>query len=224
MDDEALLNEELHWSPGSNRRSRRPAGANAITAIGLVLTLVLWAITAALLTRFLEGPSGSGMIDPKSMVALLVFGIEMFVAGALAGRVWVAIGPGARGLLRPIAVLGPWPMLGIAFFVTVAVVSPFVAPFLPKKSEVVREGRNWYFARASSPDATYENALTQCRQNRGRVPSRDEIGLFDPPFPRENAVWIAKPEDADQPLELTTDGRFAPVPGESRRHVVCFRP
>ena len=82
MNDDALLNEELHWRSRPGHR-RRPAGANAITAIGLVVTLVLWGITSVALTPFLAGSPGSGVIDPRSIVVLIVFGVEMFVAAAL---------------------------------------------------------------------------------------------------------------------------------------------
>lgn len=221
-DDDALLNEELH-SSGRHGQRGRPPGANAITAIGIVVTLVLWAITAVLLSSFLAGSPGSGVIEPRSIAALIVFGIEAFVAVGIAGRVWVAIGPDARGLLRPIGVLGPWPMIGIAILLTLAVVSPFVAPFL--EPPAVTTGRNWYFARDAHQDATYENALQQCGQRGGRVPSRDDLDLFDPPFPRGTRVWIEKSAAQDPPLALEPDGQFVHLPGRTPyANVVCFRP
>ena len=129
-EEEALLQRELHWRSRPGDR-RRPAGGNAIIAIGIVFTLVMWAISGLALAAFLGGPSGSGVIDPKSLVALVVFGVELMVAGAAASRVWVAIGPGARTVLRPFAFLGPWPMLIIGAIAAVMVLSIVASPFVP---------------------------------------------------------------------------------------------
>jgi hypothetical protein len=227
MSDDALLDEELHWRSRPGHR-RRPAGANAITAIGIVITVVLWGITWVLLKPFLAGSPGSGVIDPKSIVVLIVFGVAMFVAAGLAGRLWVAIGPGARSVLRPIGVLGPWPMLGIAFFTVLFVVSMFAAPFLPKKPPAATSGRNWRFAKTVRLGVTYEEAVARCKATGERVPSRDDLARFDPPFPRQTTVWLEKPAGADLPIALTSDGQVAHMtaaPGRSpHAYVVCFRP
>jgi hypothetical protein len=120
MDDE-LLEEELgsSWT-----RRGRPAGANAIIALAVALTLVLWLATLVVMATLLQGPAGSGVVEPRSLGVLAVLGAEMFIGPALARRLWVAIGPGLRAALRPLGVLGPWPLLllfGFAALVLIVV-------------------------------------------------------------------------------------------------------
>lgn len=224
MDDDALLDQELHRSPRSEKRKRLP-GANAITAIGLVVTLVLWAITGAGLSTLGPRTSSSGVMDPMAVPAVLLFGGELFVAGAIARRVWLAIGPGARGILRPLGALGPWPMIGIVSFAALWTAAMLAAPFLPRKVETPSSGRNWRLAQTGGPGVTYENAVRQCREAGERVPSRGDLEHFDPPFPGGKRVWIEKPADPDVPLALGPDGRFVHLSGPSHRaDVLCFRP
>lgn len=225
-EDDALLQRELHWQSRPGDR-RRPPGSNAITAIGLVVTLVLWAITAVVLDRLLAGrPTGSGMIEPSAIIAIIVFGLEMLVAVVVAGRVWVAIGPGARSVLRPIAVLGPWPMLGIAFFAALYVVSFVAAPFLPRTPEPPTSGRNWRLM--DSDQVSYEQAIELCKQAGARVPSRDDLTAFDPPYAGGTSAWVERPADENYLLSLTPDGKIArPAPQRGqvwREYVICFRP
>jgi hypothetical protein len=224
-DDEALLQRELHWRSRPGDR-RRPAGSNAITAIGLVLTLVMWGVTTAVLRAVF---SGSPEINP-SAILFIAFAVEMFVAAVVAGRVWVAIGPGPRGLLRPFGVLGPFPMLIIGFFVFLAFASHIAAPFLPRTPRPVAKGRNWHFAKTAHYGATYAEALELCRQQPGeKVPSFDEIALFDPPFPRDRPVWLERTADMKPNSFLSPEGKISnyitrrpdqPV----HTFVVCFRP
>lgn len=229
FDDEALLERELHWQsrPGD---TRRPPGSNAITAIGIVVTLVLWAITGVVSAPFLAGPSGSGVIDPRAIVVIIVFGVEMLVAAAVAGRVWVAIGPRARRVLRPFGVLGPWPMLGIAFLVVLYVASFVAAPFLPKTPEPATSGRNWRLLDTGRGRVTYEEAVQLCEQTGERVPSGDDLAAFDPPFPGGTSAWIAGPAGEVVLLSLTREraiARHALQPGQRvapRDNVICFRP
>jgi hypothetical protein len=226
-----LLQRELHWRsmPGDRRR---PAGSNAITAIGLVITFVLWGITAVVLDRMQDdGPPGSGVIDPSAVVVFGLFGIELLIAAALSGRVWVAIGPRARGLIRPIAVLGPLPTLIIGFFVAVWIVSFVAAPFLPKPPAPVTSGRNWRLMESGRNGMTYDQAVALCEQTGERVPSRDDIAAFDPPFPGGTSAWIERPADENENVlfSLSPDGRIArevPWAGQppSRSNVICFRP
>ncbi len=227
MDDHALLQEELHWRSGPGH-SRRPAGTNAITAIGIVITLVLWGITGIVLTPLLSGPRGSGVIEPRSIVVIVVFGVEMLVAAAVSGRVWVAIGPGARGALRPFGVLGPLPMLVMAFFVVISSASFVLAPFMPRKAAPTTAGRNWRFVKTDRLGVTYEHAVQMCKEAGERVPSREDLALFDPPFPGLGLVWLEKPPDAKLPIVLDRDlkvGSFSARPGSSpHAYVVCFRP
>jgi hypothetical protein len=55
VDVTRVLNQEFHWSPRPGHR-RRPAGANAITAIGLVVTIVLWTVTGVAWQAYVSGP------------------------------------------------------------------------------------------------------------------------------------------------------------------------
>jgi hypothetical protein len=206
---------------------RRPPGSNAVTAIGIVLVLVQWGLTAVLAKPFLDGPSGSGMIDPKAFLVFIVCGVELLVAAIVAGRVWVAIGPSARSVLRPLGVLGPWPLLFITGFAALYVVALLAAPFLPKTPEPATSGRNWRFANTSRYGATYEQAVELCEKSGERVPRREDLAAFDPPFPGGTIVWLEKA--ADKNLMVVPDGQVAqgaPQPGQapSRYHVVCFRP
>jgi hypothetical protein len=226
-EDHTLLSRELDWRSRPGDR-RRPPGSNAITAVGIVLTLVQWAVTTLVLAPYLEGPPGSGVIAPRAIVAILVYGIEMLIAAAVATRVWVAIGPGARTALRPIAVLGPWPMLGIAFLLVLYVASFVAAPFLPKAPELATSGRNWRLVDTGRGGVTYEQAVELCGQAGERVPSRDDLAAFDPPFPGGTSAWIERPADEGVLLSLIPDGRIArqvPRSGQSsRENVICFRP
>jgi hypothetical protein len=223
VDDDALLHEEQHWRSMPGHR-RRPAGTNAITAIGIVIVILLWGITAIVFRPFLDRPSGNGI--PRALVTIVVCGIEALLATAIAGRLWVAIGPGARRALRPFGVLGPWPMLAIGFFATVSLASMVAGPFL-RSSRPVTSGRNWHFVTTDRLGATYEEALELCRRTGDRVPTREDLALFDPPFPRGTSVWLERPEGT-MPLSLTADGRFARLASRPsyapRDHVVCFRP
>jgi hypothetical protein len=63
--------------------------------------------------------------------------------------VWVAIGPQARSVIRPLGVLGPWPMLGIGLLAVLWMVSMVVAPFLPKPAT---GGTNWRLAKTDGPN------------------------------------------------------------------------
>jgi hypothetical protein len=223
MDDEALLNKELYWRSSPGNRTR-PAGSNAITAIGLVITLVLWGITAVVIERIPKEPSPSGMIEPRSLIVLVVFGVEMFVAAMIAGRVWVAIGPGARGILRPLGALGPWPMIGIMFFASVWVIALVVAPFMPDLTPP-SSGRNWRVVAPDRAGVPYEEAARLCDQPGERVPSREDVARFDPPFAAALRVWLEKPAGADLPFGREANGEFALFSGASHRaHAVCFRP
>lgn len=225
-DDDALLQRELHWRSRPNDR-RRPPGSNAITAIGIVITLLLWAITGVVLGRVLAGrPTGSGVIDPKSLVVLIVFGVEALIAAGASGRIWVAIGPDARSVLRPFAVLGPWPMLLIGLFAALYVVSFVAAPFLPTTPEPPTRGHNWHLM--DSDQVTYEQAIELCKQAGERVPSRDDLTAFDPPYAGGTSAWVERPADENYLLSLTPDGKVArPAPQRGqvwREYVICFRP
>jgi hypothetical protein len=239
-EDDSLLQQELHWSPNTGpRNKRKPPGANAITAIGMGITLVLWAITGRVLASLFPGPSSSsGMIDPKAIPILLVFGAELFVAGILAGRVWAAIGSRARAMLRPIGMLGPLATFVIFGLLAVWVIAMVAAPFLPKdgaassnatsavprESPPVTSGRNWNIVPTENGGATYAEALEGCSQADGRVPSREDLALFDPPFPQSMLVWLAKPEDSDQLLALSAGGQHTGMARNARAGVVCIRP
>jgi hypothetical protein len=228
-EEDALLARELHWQSRPGDR-RRPAGSNAITAIGLVITLTLWAITGVVLAPALAGPPSGDVIDPSAIVFIVVFGIEMLVAVIVAGRVWVAIGPRARSLIRPIAVLGPWPTLIIGFLVAVWIVSFVAAPFLPKTPEPATSGRNWRLLDTSRGGVTYEEAVQLCDLSGDRVPSRDDLAAFDPPFAGGTSAWIERPADARDLLSLDPDGRIVQLAlqrGQTspwRRNVICFTP
>jgi hypothetical protein len=229
VDDDALLNEELHWRSRPGHR-RRPPGSNAITAIGLAVTIVLWAITGVAATSYLSGPSGSGMIDPRAVVMFVVFGVELFAAAVLAGRVWVAIGPAARGVLRPLGVLGPLPMLVIGALTSLYVVSIVLAPFLPMKSRPASSGLNWRLVETVPNGVTYEEAVARCAASGSeRVPSRDDLADFDPPFSAGARVWLEKPDDAALPIAHDTDGSVVQMASNGpdkppHAQVVCFRP
>ena len=168
------------------------------------------------------------MIDPRGIVFLALYAVELGIAVAVATRVWIAIGPGARAVLRPFGVLGPWPMIAIAFFVAVYIVAIVAAPFLPRTQPPATSGRNWQLLDTGSLGVTYEEAVQRCEQTGARVPSRDDLSAFDPPFPSGTEVWLEQPAGADYLLTFTHDGRFArqnPRPGLiSREFVVCFRP
>jgi hypothetical protein len=226
-DDYALLQRDLHWRsmPGDRRR---PAGSNAITAIGLVLTLVQWGITAVVLGPMFDGPPGGDVIEPSAIAGFFVFGIEMFVAAVLAGRVWVAIGPRARSVLRPIGVFGPIPMLIIAFFAALWVVSFVAAPFLPKPPAPVTSGRNWRLADTGLYGVTYEQAVELCGKTGERVPAREDVAAFDPPYAAGTPVWLEKRQGERDLVSLTAEGSVTILvtrDGQSlRRNVVCFRP
>jgi hypothetical protein len=213
VDDDALLNQELHWSPRPGHR-KRPSGANAITAIGLIVTIVLWAVTGVACQSFLSGPSGGGMIDPRAVLMLVLFGGELLVAAAVAGRVWVAIGPTARGLIRPFGVLGPLPLLVIGGLAGLFVVSMVLAPFLPRKPASATSGANWRVLEMTGGGVTYEEAVARCAASGSeRVPSRDDLASFDPPYSAGARVWLEKPDDATLPIILDGDGTVLQIAG-----------
>ena len=224
-EEDALLRRELHWQPGPGDR-RRPPGSNAISAIGIIITLVQWAITLLVLAPLLDRPPGSGVIEPSAIIVIIVCGVEMLIAAAVAGRIWAAIGPAARSVLRPFGVLGPIPMMIIAFLAVLYVVSFVAAPFLPRQAEPATSGRNWRLVDTARGGVTYEEAVEICTQTGERVPSRGDLTAFDPPFPGGTSAWIEAEEGVL--LSLTPDGRVArevPRPGQSpRNNLICFRP
>ncbi len=228
-EDDALLRRELHWKSRTGDR-RRPAGANAILAMALVITLALWAITGVVLGRLLAGrPTSSGVVDPISLVVLIVFGVEMFIAAGVAGRIWIAIGPTARSILRPFGILGPWPMLIVGFFVAVSIVAFVAAPFMSTpQPERGTSGRNWHMVTTDRGGVTLDEAVQLCKQTGGLVPRPEDLDALDPPFTGRTTVWLEPPAGENVELMLAPDGtvsREIPPPGQIRRvFVLCFRP
>jgi hypothetical protein len=62
-----------------------------------------------------------------------------------------------------------------------------------------------------------------------RVPSRDDLARFDPPFSAQTRVWLEKPADATLPTVLDPDGTVVQMAGRApgqppHAQVVCFQP
>lgn len=184
--DEALLQEELSWRRPRYGRRSRPAGANAISAFGIAYTLVLWVVTFFAVGNV----SGLGAIG-----MLVVLGIEMLIAAALAGRTWVAIGPGLRAWIRPMAVFGPFPLL-IGAVIAVGMVVAVARGDLPKSTrKAATKGENWEVLPTQGVPLAVAESL--CESEGARIPSREDLRTLRPRFEGiGNAhFWLEQPAE-----------------------------
>ncbi|MEW5742383.1 MAG: hypothetical protein AB1938_25930 [Myxococcota bacterium] len=240
-DDSAELEYELSFTPrrtlSGRLKERPPAGATAITAFSLIYIGILWVATLALFSRVQERPSGSGVIDPGSCVVFVVLGVEMFVAGWLAARTWVALGPTVRAVLRPLMVLGPWPfvlLLGFGVLVAAGLVSGVLSGKLFHKPPI--SGSNWKLYELSAAEkrgVSYDAATVRCLElgDGWKVPSAAELPRFTPPFEgwRQARFWLAPTDEA--PLQVWQECKgfdctlkTGLAPKGAANQVVCFKP
>ncbi len=244
MDDEALLELELNWQPlelrdHDHRRQRPPAGTTAITAFGLFYTVVLWAVTLPPLSLVLP-PPGNGVIAVGTCPVLVVGGLDMLLALWLAKSTWRAIGPGARGVIRPLMFLGPMPvflggscalLMGFSF-VHAAATGKLKAP--------PTEGVNWRISAPSPIDHRHgvssSVAQSRCLQEGDgwKVPTKEELTQFNPPFTgkRDARYWLDD-DKGDLLATIRCKGfdcaatpmrHAAPVDTALLAHTVCFKP
>ncbi len=109
--DDDLLQRELNYrAPVRDRRffKTNPPGYNLLIGLGAVFALGGFVLGAGM-TAVLFGTGGQGvpalMASGVGLVVALVLGLT------LPPKVWVAIGPTGRSILRPIGYLGAWPVL-----------------------------------------------------------------------------------------------------------------
>jgi hypothetical protein len=212
-DDAGQLEQELSYTPrrslfGTRIRERPPAGANAITAFAVLYTGVLWLVTLSALAKAELSKGSSDVVSPGACLTLVVLGVEMLVAGFLAGRTWKAIGPTARAIIRPFMFLGPWPLV-IVGAVGFCLLSGLVTGKLDLKNrgrgkELV--GENWRapaLDRRSSSGLKWPEVAPRCSaQGPGwKVPTPDEFATLrpTPSAERRAQYWLASPGDASIP-------------------------
>ncbi|WNG18340.1 hypothetical protein [Cystobacter fuscus] len=169
--DDEQLQEELHWTPGKKSPWRStPRGATAIMAMGGVLMLAMWGVTMTLV--------GSAR-DLAAVGVFLVMGLEGLVALGIARSLWRAMGPVARGIIRPLMVLGPLPPLAVLCCTSLALVQA-----LNPQAGFVSRGKNWGIPlRGGSVRFSEVQALCSKLGSQWRIPSEDEVARLDPPPP-----------------------------------------
>lgn len=233
IDDQEQLEADLRFSPRktfSGRTVRGPLGATAITAFGLVYTLLLWGVTVAIASQT-QANSGLGAV-----LWLLVMGAEMFVAGSLAQGTWKAIGPVPRTVLRPLMILGPWPFLiatGLAFAMGVGLVRGAISGELFKPE--LLEGQNWKVFRLDRRErngVTASQAEVRCRElgDGWRVPSPNDYAAMQPKFEGHTrtlfwATDASGPQLTEWSCQPLPCGQkwSRPVGSDFTAYVVCFR-
>ncbi|MCC6335303.1 MAG: hypothetical protein IT380_15100 [Myxococcales bacterium] len=239
VDDSEQLAYELTFSPRRTltRREVRPPGAVAITAFSLIYVAVLWVPTLLLLAGVLGGRPGSAVIEPGSCVVLVVLGAEVVLAGWLASRTWVALGPSARAVLRPMMILGPWPLvlvLGFGLLLVASLVSGALRGKLFHQAPVA--GTNWKLFQLSGAEragVSYDAATVRCLElgDGWKVPSEAELAYFQPAFEgfgRTN-FWLeargGEPVQAWQECKgFDCTVRTSLAPTGAANQVVCFKP
>jgi len=196
-DDDVALDEELHWSESRNKGlikkllNSKPAGVHAIQLLSSFYTLFMWLVTLMVAAKFQGRPSGY-VVDPLSLVILLILGIELFVAGPLARRTWIMIGPSLRELSRPYFKYGMWPPFFAVLFILI-----LGGKFMSRHLQFSMTPSNWKIvtpARSSSTEVIYGTAVRMCEQEgeEWSVPELSDLGRFSPRFqPGEgDRYWI----------------------------------
>jgi hypothetical protein len=108
--DEHLLNEELRWRRQKGVRWT-PNGVSVMQGLTAAIVVPLGGLGLELAVALKPA-------NELVSVALLVIvcGVALFMSNSAARWLWVAIGPVARTLLRPLGVLGFWPTVLLVFF------------------------------------------------------------------------------------------------------------
>lgn len=249
-DDAGQLEQELSYTPrrslfGTRLRERPPAGANAITAFAVLYTGVLWLVTLSAMAKAEISKGSSDVVSPGACLALVVLGVEMFVAGFLAGRTWKAIGPTARAIIRPLMFLGPWPLV-IVGVIGFCLLSNLVTGKLDLKTlgkpRQPLVGENWRappLDRKASYGWQWPAVAPLCAaQGPGwKVPTPEQFATLKPPLPAEHRAqyWLASAADETKSNLAWTEcdayskncqwktGPGISGPGSVAR-VVCFSP
>lgn len=108
VDDQEELERELSWTRPTDptrRRERPPAGYRAAVAISSIYALLAVALVLKATDRLtLGGELGTIVAKLGSMV------IGVLVALKLGFSTWRAIGATLRSIIRPLMVLGTWPI------------------------------------------------------------------------------------------------------------------
>lgn len=193
LDDDTLLEEELHWRQRDSlfqRRVRPPPGATAITAFGLVYMLLMWGLTV----RAVGSAQGAA-----AAAVFVVCGVEVLIAGMLARATWRAVGPTVRAIIRPTMVLGPWPPILLS---GLFLVGAFVTLFGPDLRFMSR-GENWGIP-VKGESASFRTAQKLCSKlgPQWRLPREDEVASLEPTPPVqkyrvETHYWLEPAPGAD---------------------------
>ncbi|MBL9036892.1 MAG: hypothetical protein JNG84_00125 [Archangium sp.] len=123
FDDDAELLEHELVAPlrggvrGQRGRSARTfRGASAILAFAILYTVGLMLVTMMVWANIGPHEPSSFVVSPGACGLLVVMGVEFFVAQALATATWRALGPSGRGMIRPLMVFGPMPLVVLIGF------------------------------------------------------------------------------------------------------------
>jgi hypothetical protein len=193
QNDEDQLNKEINWKRHVKGNPRgifnlRPPGVNAIMCFNIIYVFVLWGVTISIAASKRGQPSGH-VVDPSTLGILFILGVELLVAVILGERTWVAIGPSARQLLRPIFKWGPWPgLLGILFLLVFLVRLFGLAPMGGNiKNKTYSPFANWKVVpprKNLSKDVIYAYAVRFCEDHGEgwHVLEESQIPLMSPAF------------------------------------------
>jgi hypothetical protein len=197
-DDEQLA-EELNWQPRKKGSSwtRTPRGASAMMAMGGALMLPMWGVTMNIV--------GSAS-DLRAVGLILVFGLEGLVAMGIARVLWRVMGPVPRGLIRPLMILGPLPLLAVLCCTGMG-----LGGVLTPSSGFVSRGKNWGIPRGGS-SVRFRDVQALCAKQGPpwRVPREDEVARLDPPPPvarnsTSTSYWLLPAPDANPAQEVLLD-------------------
>lgn len=166
--DDEQLEEELNWTPTRrNSMLRAPRGGIAILAMGGVLMLSMWGVTMKIV--------GSAS-ELRAVGVFLLMGLEGLVALSIARVLWRAMGPVARGILRPFMLLGPLPPLAVLCCMGIGLFHELT----PEVGFTTR-GKNWGIPyRGSSVPFKEVQALCAKQGPPWRVPREDEVARLQP--------------------------------------------
>lgn len=112
--DHAKLQEELHYTrPRHDTRliKTSPPGYNLMIMSGGLLFLTTFALTLQLVRGLFRG-----VLFGDLWAGLIAVAVGGFLGFSVPRRVWIAIGPLARSLLRPFGLLGGYPFLFLCLF------------------------------------------------------------------------------------------------------------